>query len=33
MHNFNITHNDIKPDNIVYCPKLKKLMLIDFGMS
>ncbi len=33
MHNLNITHNDIKPENIVYSSTLQKLVLIDFGMS
>jgi serine/threonine protein kinase len=33
MHQLNMTHNDIKPDNIVYSSKLKKLVFIDFGMS
>jgi serine/threonine protein kinase len=33
MHNLNITHSDIKPENIVYSPNLKKLIFIDFGMS
>jgi serine/threonine protein kinase len=33
MHQLNITHNDIKPDNIVYSPIFKKLVFIDFGMS
>lgn len=33
MHKMNITHNDIKPQNIVYSPSLKKLVFIDFGLS
>jgi serine/threonine protein kinase len=33
MHQLNITHNDIKPANIVYSPKFKKLVFIDFGLS
>lgn len=33
MHSLNITHNDIKPENIVFSPSLNKLVFIDFGMS
>ncbi len=33
MHKLNITHNDIKPQNILYSPTYKKLVFIDFGMS
>jgi serine/threonine protein kinase len=33
LHNLNICHNDIKPANIVFSPKLKKLVFIDFGFS
>jgi tRNA A-37 threonylcarbamoyl transferase component Bud32 len=33
MHKINITHNDIKPQNIVYSNSLKKLVFIDFGLS
>lgn len=29
----NITHSDIKPENIVYSLSLNKLVFIDFGMS
>lgn len=33
MHKLNITHNDIKPENIIFSPSLKKLVFIDFGLS
>jgi serine/threonine protein kinase len=33
MHQFYITHNDIKPDNIVYSPTYKKFVFIDYGLS
>lgn len=33
LHAFKIIHVDIKPDNIMYCPIRKKLVLIDFGFS
>lgn len=33
MHSFKITHNDLKPDNIIYSPSLNKLVFIDFGLS
>lgn len=34
MHNeLKIYHRDIKPDNIVFSRKLKRLALIDFGLS
>jgi tRNA A-37 threonylcarbamoyl transferase component Bud32 len=33
MHSLNITHNDLKTDNIVYSPSLDKLVFIDFGLS
>ena len=29
----NITHLDIKPNNMIYCPIKKKLSLIDFGTA
>jgi serine/threonine protein kinase len=30
---YNLLHNDIKPDNIIYISKLNKLYFIDFGLS
>ena len=33
LHIFKIVHQDIKPHNIMYSLKLKKLVLIDFGIS
>lgn len=33
MHTFKITHADIKEDNIMYSPNLKKSVFIDFGIS
>ncbi len=33
MHILKIMHQDIKPDNIMYSPKFKKVVLIDFGGS
>lgn len=33
MHNMGIFHRDIKPQNILYSQRLKRLVLIDFGMG
>ena len=33
LHNKNICHRDIKPENIFYDRDLKKIKLIDFGIS
>jgi serine/threonine protein kinase len=33
MHDLNITHNDIKPENILFSPLKNKLVFIDFGLS
>jgi serine/threonine protein kinase len=33
MHRFQLIHNDIKPENIMYSPYFKRMVLIDFGLS
>lgn len=33
LHKNSFTHNDIKPDNIVYSPTLKSLVFIDYGLT
>jgi serine/threonine protein kinase len=33
LHHFHIVHVDIKPDNIMYSSKKRKLVFIDFGFS
>jgi serine/threonine protein kinase len=33
MHQLGITHNDVKPNNILFSSTLKKLVFIDFGLS
>lgn len=33
MHQLNITHNDIKPQNIIYSVSMDRLVFIDFGLS
>ena len=33
MHNKNICHRDIKPDNILYDEGENKIKIIDFGIS
>lgn len=33
MHCLNFTHNDIKPDNIMFSPSYNKIVFIDFGLS
>lgn len=33
LHKLNITHNDIKPENIIFSPSLNRLVFIDFGLS
>ena len=33
LHNKEIIHRDIKPDNFLFCREKKKLFIIDFGLS
>ena len=33
LHNKNVVHRDIKPDNIIYNSKTKQITLIDFGLA
>ena len=33
MHSLHITHGNIKPDNIMFSPSLKKFVFVDFGVS
>lgn len=33
LHNLKFVHKDIKPPNMVYCPKLAKFMFVDFGFT
>lgn len=33
IHHNNIIHKDINPDNIVWCPQLDVVKIIDFGIS
>lgn len=33
MHSLNIIHGDIKPQNLMWSPKHKKNIFIDFGLS
>jgi serine/threonine protein kinase len=33
LHNNNICHNDIKPENIIYDSNTQKIKLIDFNIS
>ena len=33
MHSFGIVHGDVKPENIMWSPSLKKNVFIDFGLS
>jgi len=33
VHKSNFTHNDIKPENIIYNPETKTAHIIDFGLS
>ena len=33
LHQYNIVHQDIKPDNIMFSPTYKKTVLIDYGLS
>lgn len=33
LHNHHITHRDIKPHNILYCERIGKYVLCDFGLA
>ena len=33
IHQINMIHSDIKPDNISYSPFFEKWVFLDFGMS
>lgn len=33
LHKYNLVHWDLKPENIIYDSKSKKIKLIDFGLS
>ena len=33
LHSLRICHCDIKPDNIMYCPRLKRVVFVDFGLA
>ena len=33
MHTLNIIHYDIKPDNIMFSSRQKRLVIIDFNLS
>lgn len=33
LHSLQICHCDIKPDNIMYCPRLKRVVYVDFGLA
>ena len=33
LHNYNIIHFDIKPDNICFSSEYNKVVFIDFGLS
>ena len=33
IHERNVCHRDIKPENILYDPLMKRMKLIDFGIS
>ena len=33
MHRLHIVNQDIKPPNIMFSPKFKKMVFIDFGLS
>lgn len=33
LHNLHIAHKDVKPSNILYCQRLKKFVLCDYGCA
>lgn len=33
LHQYNIVHQDIKPNNIMFSPAYHKIVLIDYGLS
>jgi serine/threonine protein kinase len=33
VHSKKVIHHDIKPSNLIYCPKERKVVLIDFGAA
>ena len=33
VHEYNIIHRDVKPNNFLYSLKAEKFMLVDFGLA
>ena len=33
MHSLHIIHGDIKPENVMFSPSLKKFVFVDYGVS